>query len=106
MELEYQDFVRKPFMVEAVQVTKENIEELSKHIGEVRKKDDGTPYIFVDKRLVPNVWKVFPGFWVTKMGDNIRCYSEKVFRQQFIENTEETEGWVRYLNDVTEEASA
>jgi len=94
MPLQYQDFVRKPFTVDAIQVTPENMEELAKHIGEVRYKEDKTPYIFVDKRLVPNVYRVFPGFWVTRMGDNIRCYSEKVFHQQF---TESNDSWVEYF---------
>jgi hypothetical protein len=101
-DLQYQDFVRKPFKVEAVQVTKENMEELAKHIGEVRQKDDGTPYIFVDKRLVPNVYRVFPGFWVTKMGDNVRCYSEKVFHSQFEESNID---WRVYFDAIeTEQA--
>ena len=100
MTLQYENFVRKPFLVEATQVTEENMEELAKHIGEVRKKEDGTRYIFVDKRLVPNVYRVFPGFWVTRMGDNVRCYSEKVFHAQF---TEFNTSWRDYFQGIPEE---
>lgn len=78
-------YVRKPFLVEAVEVTEANIKELAEFIGTVRKKPDGTSFIAVDRRLIPNVFRVYPGFWMTRMGDNIRCYSAKIFNDQFIE---------------------
>jgi len=96
MTVQYQDFVRKPFKVRATLVTPENMEELSKHIGEVRTNDEGEKYIFVDKRLVPNVNRVFVGFWVTQFGDNVRCFSDKSFRKQF---TEYTEDWAAYFEE-------
>jgi len=83
MELQFSPFVRKPFEIEAVQITEENIEDVAKFVGELKFKDDGAPFIVVDRRLVPNIWRVFPGYWMTKMGDNIRCYSEKIFTEQF-----------------------
>lgn len=83
--MEFTKFVRKPFMVEAVEVTEENIAEIAKLVGKLRHKDDGSPYIHVDRRLFPNLYSVHPGFWMTKMGDNIRCYSKPVFNKQFIE---------------------
>lgn len=97
--MEYKEFVRKPFVVEAVEVTKENMEEIAKYVGEIRQKDDGTPFIYVDRRLVPNVYRVYPGFFMTRMGDHIRCYSRKVFNEQFIESTPEIVAWVDFLND-------
>jgi hypothetical protein len=90
--MEFSTFVRKPFMVEAVEVTTENIAEIAKLVGTLKEKPDGTPYIHVDKRLVPNVYKVYPGFWMTRMNDNIRCYARKVFIEQFIESTPEISG--------------
>lgn len=84
--MEFKPFVRKPFTVDAVEVTKENIEELAPLIGTLRSKDDGTPYIQVDRRLVPNIYRVYPGFWMTKMGDNVRCYSKRIFNEQFVES--------------------
>ena len=50
-------YVRKPFVVEAVEITDQNIHEVAKYIGDIKEKDDGTPYILVDRRLVPNVFK-------------------------------------------------
>lgn len=81
--LDFSEYVRKPFTVEAVEVTEENIGEVAKYVGELKSKDDGTPFIQVDRRLVPNIFRVFPGFYMTRMGDTVRCYSRKVFLEQF-----------------------
>jgi hypothetical protein len=97
--MEFSTYVRKPFAVEAVEITKDNIEEVATHVGDLRKKDDGTPYILVDRRLVPNVAKVYVGFFMTKMGENVRCYSRKIFREQFVEKDESMAQWLEYLND-------
>jgi hypothetical protein len=94
-------FVRKPFTVEAVEVTVENIAEIAEFVGTLREKD-GKPYIQVDRRLVPNIYHVYPGFWMTKMGDNIRCYSKRVFSQQFVPSTEQIQDWVTFLNEKPE----
>ena len=97
--MEFGTFVRRPFAIEAIQITKENIEELAVHIGTLSKKEDGTPYIQVDTRRVPNVLKVFPGFWMTRLGDNIRCYAPRIFAEQFVPTTPEIEEWVNFLNE-------
>ena len=97
-------FVRKPFNVEAVEITTENIEELAEFIGTVKYKEgSGQPYIHVDKRLVPNIYKVYPGFWMTRMNDNIRCYSRKIFMEQFVETTPEIQIWIDFLDGETEQ---
>lgn len=96
--MEFSDFVRKPFVVEAVEVTTDNIKDLAEFIGTLRWKDDHTPYIAVDRRLIPNVYRVYPGFWMTKMGDNIRCYSAKIFQDQFVEKTPQMDAWVEWMN--------
>jgi hypothetical protein len=81
--MQFDTYTRKPFTVEAIEITEENIFQLAEFIGTVRKKEDGTSYIHVDKRLVPNVFRVYPGFFMTRMGENIRCYSPKIFNDQF-----------------------
>lgn len=96
--MEFATFVRKPFVVEAVEVTPENIAEIAELVGALRENENGTPYIHVDRRLVPNVYKVYPGFWMTKMGDHIRCYSKRIFKAQFLENNPELEDWIKTLN--------
>jgi len=96
----FNDFVRIPFTVSAVEVTEENLPEIAELIGSLATKEDGTPYVKVDNKIVPNVYRVFPGFWITKMGDNIRAYSPKVFKQQFVEGAEEILTWVAYLEGI------
>ena len=98
--MDFTTFVRKPFTVEAVEITEENIAEIAELIGTLRQKENGSPYIAVNRRLVPNLFRVYPGFWMTKMGDgdNIRCYSKRVFNQQFVETTPDVDAWVKYLN--------
>ena len=97
LPMEFTTFVRKPFVVQAVEVTAENINEVAKYIGDVREREDGTQYILVDRRLVPNVFKVYPGFFMTKMGENVRCYSRKIFREQFVEEDESIKPWVEFM---------
>lgn len=96
--MEFTTFVRKPFVVEAIEITTENIEEAAKYIGDVREREDGTKYILVDRRLVPNVEKVYPGFFMTKMGENIRCYSRKIFREQFVELDDSIKPWLEFMD--------
>lgn len=75
-------FSRKPFSVEAVMITEANIDELGALLGEVR-TGDGEKYIALDRRVVPNIRRASVGWWVTRMNDNLRCYSPKVFEDQF-----------------------
>ncbi len=97
--MEFTTFVRKPFMVEAVEVTEDNISEIAPLVGALREKEDGTHYIHVDRRLFPNIFRVDPGFWMTKMGDNLRCYSKAVFTKQFVAiDDEDVEMWSNSLN--------
>ena len=95
--MDFNTYARRPFTVEAIEITEENIEELAPLVGELRVKDKGTKYIQVDRRRVPNIYRVYPGFWMTRMGDNIRCYAKKVFREQFVALTPEIQEWTEYL---------
>jgi hypothetical protein len=54
-------------------------------------------FLVVDRRLVPNVFKVYPGFFMTKMGENIRCYSRKIFKEQFVEEDESIKPWIDFM---------
>lgn len=99
--MEFNTFVRKPFAVEAVEITEDNMAEVAAMIGTIRHKENGSPYIAVNRRLVPNLFRVYPGFWVTKMGEgeNVRCYSKRVFEQQFVQTTPDIDAWISYLNE-------
>lgn len=83
-DLKFDNFVRKPFAVKATRITEENIEEVAKLIGEVRVKD-GQKFISINRRIVPNVGRAFMGWYVTILDDNLRCYSPKIFKEQFID---------------------
>lgn len=98
MTLTYSDFCRKPFVIEAVEVTDDNIAEISKFVGNLETMPDGSVFIRVDRRLVPNVFRVFPGYYMTRMGEHIRCYSKKVFFEQFAEMDPSTKEWVELIN--------
>lgn len=101
--MEFAEYVRKPFVVSAIEVTEENIAELAELVGELKTKEDGTVFIQVNRRLVPNVFRVFPGYWVTKMGDNVRCYTRKIFTDQFVAQTDELEAYVGLINESSSE---
>ena len=81
------DFIphhRKTFHVEAAEITEENLDQRAELIGDVVIDDyDGKRYIRVNKRLVPNIHRAYVGWWITRMGDNLRCYSPKIFSEQF-----------------------
>lgn len=82
--MEFTTYTRKPFTVEAIEITTENIADLASLVGELgTKEEDGTPFIQVDPHKVRNVWRVYPGFFLVKMGRSIRCYSPKAFKAQF-----------------------
>lgn len=96
--MDFNSYVRKPFRVEAVEITADNIVEASEFIGTVCEEENGSKYILVDRRLVPNVYKVTPGFWMTKMGKNIRCFPGFIFESQFVSVTQDIEEFLSKLN--------
>lgn len=91
--LQFNKFVRTPFAVEAVQITSENMADVAELIGEL-KEQDGVPFILINKRIVPLINRAHVGWWVTKFGDNYRCYSDKTFTDQFKAQTPEWEKWL------------
>lgn len=96
--MDFLKFTRRPFTVEAVEITAENIGELAELVGDVREPEDGgDPYIALDRRIVPNMRKAYIGWWVTRMDDNLRCYAPQIFTEQFEEVYETIS-----LNDLKE----
>lgn len=80
--MEFNQYIRRPFVVEAVEITEENMVEIANLVGEVRSKN-GVTFIALDRRVVPNVNRAYVGWFMTRMADNYRCYSPKVFTDQF-----------------------
>lgn len=96
LSMEFGKYIRIPFQVEALEITRENIHELSSLIGTFGEDENG-PYIDADREKVPTVFKVVPGYWVTRMGPQIRCYSARAFRSQFVEQTPVLEAMVQEI---------
>lgn len=75
---------RKPFIIEAVEITNDNIDEIGELIGVVMtREEDGAKFIQVNPVVVPGIPRAYLGFWLTVMNDRYRCYSGKIFRAQF-----------------------
>ena len=98
-KMEFTSFVRRPFIVTAIQITAENIDELAPLVGEVKEGENGK-YIALDRRIIPNIRKAFIGWWITKLDDNVRCYSPKVFDQEFTQYEDAWAGWFETTTEV------
>lgn len=97
MQLNFTDYARRPFVVQAVEITEDNIEEIATYVGKIEEKADGSKYIIVDNKLVPNIYRVYPGHFMTRMGDHTRCYTPHVFKQQFMEMSVEVQEAVDFF---------
>lgn len=81
--MEFTQYVRRPFQVEAVEITAENMKEVAELIGKIR-KEAGITFIVLDRRLIPNVTRAYVGWYLTCFGEEYRCYAPKVFKKLFI----------------------
>jgi hypothetical protein len=81
--MQYNPYVRKPFQVQAIEITTENIEVLAKQLGILERNEDGELYIRLDRRIVPNIKRAMVGWYVTFVNDNYRVYNPKAFADQF-----------------------
>jgi hypothetical protein len=82
--MQFNQYIRSPFVVEAIEITEENLADVAKLVGDIRTKN-GVTYIALDRRIVPSVNRAYVGWYMTRLGDNYRCYSPKVFTDQFID---------------------
>ncbi len=83
--MDFITYIRKPFNIEAVQITEDNIDEVAKLIGKVREDENGVKFIKVNPNKVPNVPKVSIGYYVTRLGSRIRCYAPHIFERLFVD---------------------
>jgi hypothetical protein len=77
-------YLRKTFLVEAVEVTQENMAEVARHIGKVVESREHGRHIEIDERIVPRFKKVYAGFFVTFFDEQIRVYTRRSFFNHFI----------------------
>lgn len=99
--LSFERYVRTPFVVEATIINEENIDEIAKLVGVdgVARERNGEKFIALDRRVIPNVNRAFIGWYFTKMDDNYRCYSPKLFKDLFVEVGDKTEIAIQFTND-------
>ena len=95
--MEFEEYVHKPYVVRAIQLTKDNMEELAPLIGVLVRPKRSPAFIEVDRKKVPVISKVFAGYWITDLDGSIRCYSPRTFREQFDKNCPEIQVWVDWL---------
>jgi hypothetical protein len=106
-------FARRPFFVEAVQVSAENFEDIAKWCGgqmQVREGGDGKkkPYILVTvvRPMNDRQKTAFVGDWVVRAGSSFRVYTSTGFGKSFIptnprvEEKRDIEAWLEYLPKI------
>jgi hypothetical protein len=79
-------FARKPFYVDAIQVTKENLEEVAKWCrGKIETTDNGATFILIDvhRPLSPRQTQAFLGDWILQAGSGFKIYTPKAFEKSF-----------------------
>lgn len=108
MNLDYEIFVRAPFKIEAVEVTDENIYDIAEMLGSKIFSDTRTGNIFigVDHEQMPGIYRIYAGFWVTRMGHRFRAYSQQRFLKEFVKLTDGVQGWVKMAEGEVERSIA
>lgn len=79
-------YMRKPFSVDAVQVTEENMQSLAEWCqGDIRTTDRGDKFIKVrvHNPLTERQTKAFVGDWVLYAGKGYKVYTDKAFKTSF-----------------------
>lgn len=98
--MEFKKYIRNPFLVDACRITADNIDEVAGLVGELKVKD-GTPFIILNRKIVPNVNRAYVGWFVTQLGDHYRVYSPKVFNDQFGDYADQV--WFDFAPEASEE---
>lgn len=91
MSVNPKKYVRKPFYVEAIQVTPENMEEVAQWCsGEVRAskktpegEDEQYIKVWVQRPLDERQTKAFAGDWILYAGTGFKVYMTKAFEKSF-----------------------
>lgn len=87
--MQFDKYVRVPFLVEAVEITEENFDEVAALIAkEVVETGSGRRQIVIDRDVIRNGHKANIGGWLTRMDGKYRYYSKTAFEQQFVPSHE------------------
>jgi hypothetical protein len=92
--MQTEQFLRKSFPVEAVQVTEENMQEVAAWCNGRIRTEDGKTYIkvFVHNPLKEEQTMAHPGDWVLYAGKGFKIYKDVAFRKTFDKKDEELAG--------------
>lgn len=85
-EVNHTTYIRKPFEVEAVQVTEENLEAVRDWCnGALYLENEDRPYIkvWVARALNERQTKAYPEDWVLYAGTGFKVYTDRAFRRTF-----------------------
>lgn len=85
MSIVTETYTRKPFSIEAVRVTEENMEDVAKWCGGEIHKYNGKRFIKVDvaRPLTEKQTKAFAGDWVLRVKTSFKVYQHKAFVSNF-----------------------
>jgi hypothetical protein len=90
MSVETTTYVRKPFEVEAVQVTEENMDAVSEWCnGNINPGNRPFIKVHVARALNDRQTKAYSGDWVLYAGTGFKVYTDKAFGKTFERKTEE-----------------
>lgn len=106
--MDLRPFERHTFRVEALQVTKANIHEVAAWCGaQIKKPDNGAPYLIVPSGTRGNTAKARIGDWITRLtsANNYRVYQNHVFREYFRELPAEPETVTQVAHEVAQAMS-
>lgn len=83
--LETTQYIRKPFSIDAVQVTDDNIKEVAKWVDSEVRTDSQGQYVKVrvHRPLNDRQTKAYVGDWVLYAGTGYKVYTPKAFAQSF-----------------------
>ena len=83
--IEFQRYARKPFYVEAIRVTRDNLEDVATWChGDVQTDNWGRHVkVRVHRPLNDRQTKAYPGDWVLYAGTGFKVYTDKAFQKSF-----------------------
>lgn len=102
--MEIKNYVRKPFDIDAVQVTESNIDEVAAWCdGEIHESPKGKHIkVQVYYPLNSRRTRAYVGDWVLKSERGCKIYTDKAFRRDYLPNENQTltESWNEIENKV------
>jgi hypothetical protein len=99
--IEFTPYIRKPYRVDALKVTGNNIHVVAELIeGTVETAQDGKTFIRTHRKVVKNVDNIWPGFFLTKVRKKTLAYPSRLFYRNYVEPTEDVEDFVVFLEKL------